>query len=379
VAQLGSTGADYVALGAIPPATGTLRLAAASTVDALDAAGTGTYRVLDAGATTADKITVGAADADLDGVDIVAGSAGTFTLKRGATALLTAAGTDIDCGAQNVVTTGYVVGNSGSSYLRLGLVAGSGAGSAASVGAIKLANAVGIYARTAADSADLNIARTTASNELIVGNISSALYIDAYGAVQFRPDNINKFRIGAGATGGFQFGQYSSATLLDQIAETSMRHSASGDCQHWRVHLGRSSTDAGAVELTLTGAAPGAGTRLTVTSGHGYAFRLNICCYCSAGTDAGECVYWECRGLIKNVGGTTTLVGSPLNLTGAVWSAAVWTPQFFAAGDTLTTATVAIAADDANDCLAVTCTGVAPGAGNNTYHWSCEVDVVDSA
>ena len=71
-----------------------------------------------------------------------------------------AAGTNF--GAQNLVTTGAYISNNTAPVLRLGLAPGSGAGSAASVGDIRLRNNTGgtgtgpvIYGRNGADSADI--------------------------------------------------------------------------------------------------------------------------------------------------------------------------------------------------------------------------------
>jgi hypothetical protein len=121
----------------------------------------------------------------------------------------------------------------------------------------------------------------------------------------------------------------------------------------------RSSTDAGAVELTLAGTAPAAGTRLTIASGKLYRFRIELSCICTAGTNIGACATWCFNGALKNIGGTTALVGVP-SLTDSFIDAA------------LAAAVATVAADDPNDCLAVSVAGIIGGAAN-TFHWHAAV------
>jgi hypothetical protein len=141
------------------------------------------------------------------------------------------------------------------------------------------------------------------------------------------------------------------------MAAAGNQFAASGDAQRSSVSLMRASTDAGAVELTLNGGAPAAGTRLTIASGKLYRFRIELSCICTAGTNIGAIASWEFKGALKNIGGTTTLVGCSACFTGdAAIAAAVAT----------------VSADDPNDCLALTCAGII-GAAPNTFHWHAAV------
>ena len=71
----------------------------------------------------------------------------------------------------------------------------------------------------------------------------------------------------------------------------------------------------------------------------------------------GDCKEWEGFGIIKNVAGTTSLVGGTLTLTSTIADAS------------LATATVAATADNATDSLKVTVTGIAA----TTINWICGI------
>lgn len=264
----------------------------------------------------------------------------------------------------------------GSSYVRVGKFPGSGAGSGAATGALRIPNATGIYSRIQADTSDLNIARTTAANELIVGSVSSTVYIDAYGAVQLRTDNQNKLRASTGLTAGVSMG-LGYSTLFNDWAQASAQFAAAGDSQNRVIELMRASTDAGAVELTITGGAPAAGTRLAVPAGYVFGFAVDLLCICNAstGADLGAVARWVATGTIKNIAGTTALVGTTRNLVGGLWldiaGAGNDVPGW--ADAALAAATLAITADNANDCLALTVTGIDPGATVNNYRWTAKV------
>lgn len=81
------------------------------------------------------------------------------------------AGTKIspDFGAQTVTTTGILASNSATAQLRLGLTT-TGIGHAATTGTIRLFNNFTIFARNAADSADVQIANLNGSNVLTIGD-----------------------------------------------------------------------------------------------------------------------------------------------------------------------------------------------------------------
>lgn len=169
-----------------------------------------------------------------------------------------------------------------------------------------------------------------------------------------------------------RFGSEQAATpLVGQISATAGRFAADGDAQRSSVNPFRESIDNAAVELTLTGAAPSAATRFVVPAGRTYTFTADGVTRCTAGTDAGKSASWHIVGTIENVGGATALVGSVMNLdsTGA-WNPAAFNPR--AAAAALATCTLVPSADDANDSLVFTFTGVV-GASANTFHTNVDV------
>ncbi|HXS82628.1 MAG TPA: hypothetical protein VN896_07885, partial [Methylomirabilota bacterium] len=125
-----------------------------------------TTGTLSAGAGTLTGLTVSGL-----GLGVVHSSAGgvfssSLIVNADVAAAAAIAGTKIspDFGAQDVITTGNYIGNSGTSVLRLGLASGSGAGvaSAASQGTIRGArgaagSALSIWVRNNADTTDLKV------------------------------------------------------------------------------------------------------------------------------------------------------------------------------------------------------------------------------
>jgi hypothetical protein len=111
----------------------------------------------------------------------------------------------------------------------------------------------------------------------------------------------------------------------------------------------RTSTDAGAVELTTDGGPPAPGNRLIIAAGSCKRFLIEFAAYCAAGTNVGQIATAQLRGAIKNVGGVTTIVGavaSDLSNSDLVGWTCVAT------------------ADSPNSCLAVTFTGIVGVAPN---------------
>jgi hypothetical protein len=82
----------------------------------------------------------------------------------------------------------------------------------------------------------------------------------------------------------------------------------------------------------------------------------------AAGT-VGDCASWNFNGTIKNIAGTTVLVDTVLyqDTTGA------WGASARRSDDAAAAWTIAVTADNANDCLDITVTGQA----NKTIYWQC--------
>jgi hypothetical protein len=99
------------------------------------------------------------------------------------------------------------------------------------------------------------------------------------------------------------------------------------------------STSAAIGELFIGG---GVNERFSIPTDTAFRYRLNVIARVPATGDVKE---WEALGLIKNVGGTTSIVGSSLNSTFADAS--------------LATASLAVSANNTNDALYVERTGIA--------------------
>ncbi len=127
------------------------------------------------------------------------------------------------------------------------------------------------------------------------------------------------------------------------------RFSADGDCQ-WNISFYKGSTaNSTPVELELGDTAS---AYLSVASGQVYGFIANIM---GKDTTSGDVAYYTRRGIIKNIGGTTSI--STVQTVGTdIEDDASWD--------------VSITADDTNDRIDLTVTGDA----SNTVRWNASVE-----
>jgi len=162
-------------------------------------------------------------------------------------------------------------------------------------------------------------------------------------------------------------GTYSSADRLSMNAHAGGRFAATGDGQYARFVIGAKTTNNTATEMRMSSisSADGSGSyfsgsaaRLTIPSGKCFAFMARISGIKSDGTAAAHYVR---RGTIKNVAGTTTLVGSIETIGTDVEDNAA--------------TNVAVTADDANDALQINVTGIAA----ETWRWVAVVEGVEIA
>ena len=153
-------------------------------------------------------------------------------------------------------------------------------------------------------------------------------------------------------TGGNYNG--AKATHYAGLAISGEEYATDGDNQFllWQP----SATTADATPAPLYMDEDGAANRMDVASGKLYAFEAHIVGVQSDGSDAS---YFVRRGIIANVGGTTALIGSVITSGTDIESNA--------------STDVAITADDTNDALAITVTGIAA----ETWRWSANVFVKD--
>jgi len=124
---------------------------------------------------------------------------------------------------------------------------------------------------------------------------------------------------------------------------------AQGDAQAFDVVMRNITTDATPTELFLDGSA----TRLAVASGAILAGTIDILAVRTDGSSAG---HWHKRFSIKNVAGTTSLVGSDDDIS----------------SEDPATASVSLTSDDSNDALAVNITGVS----GQVWWWMARVNGV---
>jgi hypothetical protein len=123
--------------------------------------------------------------------------------------------------------------------------------------------------------------------------------------------------------------------------------------------LSEQTTDAASTELLVGGFG---GTRISVGNNTMYSFVITVTAMASAGDGTGAVWSHRYTGVIKNIEGTTALVGSVTEETIAEDGSAVsWTG--------------AVTADDANDALTVDVTGQA----SHTIEWSANVELTENS
>ena len=170
------------------------------------------------------------------------------------------------------------------------------------------------------------------------------------------------------------FGRSAYATLCGQFAESGYSITGgTGASQRTRTGLIYTSIDAGSVELTLNGTAPGVGVVYTITSGKAYYARIHLVCLCIAGTNAGKVASWDIGATFKNIGGISSVVGLPHVLR----DGAVSVPINVAATPTtcdiaLAAATAQVTVVDATDKLKIDCIGIVGGVANH-FDWNATV------
>lgn len=134
-------------------------------------------------------------------------------------------------------------------------------------------------------------------------------------------------------------GGYSKASVHGQDVFASGQFSSVGDAQGAKYILRADTTDATATVLTTNNGTPASWNQIVAASDTCIMFSGTLVAMQNGAQDQGG---WEIKGLLKNDGGTTTLVSSNI--------------QTFDDGNGWT---VALTADNTNNALAITCTGEA--------------------
>jgi len=156
------------------------------------------------------------------------------------------------------------------------------------------------------------------------------------------------------ANWGFAHGQSAETRLYGQIAHAAGRFSALADAQATKFILRIKTTNATATTMMLDGST----TRLTIPSGKMMFADIWLSGIKSDGSAAAT---YRRKAAIKNVGGTTSLIGS-VETIGTDYEDNVLTD-------------VAITADDTNDALQINVTGIAA----ETWRWVAVIDGVELA
>ncbi len=255
----------------------------------------------------------------------------------------------INSGANGSVTS------SGSGAMALGGSRASGADSLAAAIANNTSSygstgqygiAIGYYAKASAlGSTSIgyqNIAAQTYSTSIGYMNTCNSQYSVSLGNENVINGN-NGLCLGSvnyvQTAGGVAIGKRADARQNYQIAFAAGYFAANGDAQGSMYILRCDTTDATATVLTTTNAAGQWYNQITAQNDSCIMFSGTVVAMQNGAQDQGG---WEVKGLLKNDGGTTTLVSSNI--------------QTFADGNGWV---VALSADNTTNSLAITCTGEA--------------------
>ena len=177
--------------------------------------------------------------------------------------------------------------------------------------------------------------------------IGEYLTVSGIGAVAFGLNNL-----ASGPFADIAGGRDGNATRYGQSSKSSGMFAAQGDAQRVEFILRNKTTTNAAVTLLLDGSS----SRLTIPSGKILHATVHILGSKSDGTAVANYMRQVC---IKNVGGTTSLVGT-VNTIGT---------------DEAAGTSIAITADNTNDALDIAVTGIA----SETWRWSATVYGIEIA
>ena len=151
------------------------------------------------------------------------------------------------------------------------------------------------------------------------------------------------------------FGQAAiGKAITGVLTHASGNLQTNGDAQNERYIVGFRTLNATTTALTTTHGAASAANQPALASGSAMSFIGHVI---ARNTSTGDMAAWYISGSIKNVGGTTSLVGTPtVTQMGADAGASAWT--------------LAVVADNTNDCLQINATG----AASTTIKWVGTID-----
>lgn len=168
------------------------------------------------------------------------------------------------------------------------------------------------------------------------------------------------FSTALGGEQSYAYGNYSLATGERGTATQHLQRihgakaiSNQGDIQHETMVVSGITSDATPKHLTANRSNPSSTNVIIVEPNTSKVFHGIVLAH---RTDVKQAIGWEIKGVITNIGGTTTLVG---------------TPTVTVLGDSTSSgATITVTADDTLDCLVITATG---GVGK-TFRWLATVN-----
>ncbi len=153
-------------------------------------------------------------------------------------------------------------------------------------------------------------------------------------------------------------GHRGSAYLRGMEAYATERFSADGDAQRSDLMVNKQTTDATPTALSLQGATV---NRMVLPTDKSWAFTIRLVAVQSAGVAGavGDAYRATIEGLIKNVAGTTSLVGTPVFVGEMADADASWS--------------VEVSADNTNNALAITVTGQV----DKTIRWVAHIQMTE--
>ena len=233
-------------------------------------------------------------------------------------------------------------GATGANSIAIGYLAKSTAADGVAIGDTALASGDGSLSLGRSGVASGTYSAAVGNDNIASGGWSSAFgsYAEstATGAVSISTES-SGFKTQATANNAVAIGSRALSAIRGKLAYASGAFAANGDAQGGQFILRADTTDATATVLTTNNNAAAANNQIVALSDTCIMFSGTLVAMQNGAQDQGG---WEIKGLLKNDGGTTTLVSSNI--------------QTFADGNGWT---VALTADNTNNALAITCTGEA--------------------
>tara|TARA_R110002012_G_scaffold30166_2_gene91889 strand:- start:1272 stop:3083 length:1812 start_codon:yes stop_codon:yes gene_type:complete len=245
---------------------------------------------------------------------------------------------------QGSVAIGWESVSTGNKAVALGTSYASGANSFAAA----IDNGTSTYGPTAANSIAMGKkAKASGSKSVAIsGENAAASGAGSFAAGGEYPTASGAYSVAIGGSvntasgeASYAFGKRALAAQVGKYAYGAFLTSTAGATQGGMIVLNAATTDATATVLSSDANAAGSANQLVAASDTCIMFSGTVVAMQNGAQDQGG---WEIKGLLKNDGGTTTLVNSNI--------------QTFADGNGWV---VALTADNTNNALAVTCTGEA--------------------